>query len=70
MRSKKYAKNDNKRCVACGACMKECPRSAIDIWKGCYAQIDTEKCVGCGRCVGVCPAGSLELVNRECRNEK
>lgn len=70
MRSKNYAKNDHKRCVACGACMKECPRSAIEIWKGCYAQIDTEKCVGCGRCVGVCPTGSLELVNRECRNEK
>lgn len=35
MKSKKYAQVDKTECVACGACIKECPRNAIDIWKYC-----------------------------------
>lgn len=71
MASKRYANVNKKRCVACGACMKECPRSAISIWKGCYAVIDKEACVGCGKCANICPAGSIELLQREeAENEK
>ena len=47
MASKKYAKVNTKRCVACGVCVKECPKSAIHIFKGCFAVIDEEICLGC-----------------------
>ena len=65
MLSKKYAKVDKKKCVACGACVKECPRSAIRIWKGCYASIDVTSCIGCGKCAGTCPVGCIQVLDRE-----
>lgn len=70
MPSKKYAKTDQKHCVACGACMKECPRSAIHIWKGCYAKVDEDICLGCGKCANICPAGSIEILAREERRDE
>ena len=60
------AANDIERCVACGVCALQCPREAIDIYKGCYAVVDVTKCVGCGICEKACPAGSImvkEIVN-------
>ena len=65
MKSKKYAKVDRQQCVACGACVKECPMSAISVWRGCYAVIDPDVCIGCGKCARICPAGSIEVLNRE-----
>ncbi len=65
MASKKYAFVDEKRCVACGVCSKECPQSAITIWHGCYAKVDKEKCVGCGKCEKACPAGCILALERE-----
>ena len=65
MRSKKYAFVEKERCVACGACMKECPSEAIRIYRGCYAQIDEERCIGCGKCAGICPASCIQLLQRE-----
>ena len=50
-----------RECVACGCCMKVCPRSTIDIPKGIYAQINRELCVGCGKCVKECPASVIKL---------
>ena len=61
---KKYAFVDTKTCVACGACMKVCPKEAIAIYKGCYAAADENKCVGCGRCAKTCPAGVIEIKER------
>ena len=63
--TKKIAVVETTRCVSCGACVKECPMNAIEVWNGCYAIVDFEKCVGCGKCTKICPAGSLELFNRE-----
>lgn len=48
--AKYKAINEQNRCVACGVCVKICPKDAISIYKGCYAQIDEEKCIGCGIC--------------------
>ncbi len=48
-------------CVACGCCMKVCPRGAISIPRGIYAEISGELCVGCGKCVKECPAGVISL---------
>lgn len=56
---KKVAVVDKDTCVACGACMKVCPRGAITIYRGCYAMVDESKCVGCGLCGKTCPAGCI-----------
>ena len=69
MASKKYAKVNTKRCVACGVCVKECPKSAINIFKGCFAVIDEEICLGCGKCATNCPANSIEVLERERKEE-
>ena len=60
---KKVATPDRKICVACGVCMKACPKNAISIYKGCYAVVEEAKCVGCGLCTKACPAGCI--VTRE-----
>ena len=57
----KKAFTDKKVCVACGVCVKVCPRQAIDIIKGCYAEVNMEKCVGCGICEKNCPAGCIKI---------
>lgn len=66
--AKKYAFVNRTFCVACGVCQQTCPKSAIDIWKGCYAKVDSTKCVGCGLCTKVCPANviSLEIQEEAC----
>ena len=60
---KKVATHDRKVCVACGVCMKACPKNVISIYKGCYAVVEEAKCVGCGLCTKACPAGCI--VTRE-----
>ena len=52
----------SKCCVACGYCVKECPREAISVYRGLYAVVDEEKCIGCGKCVQACIASVIELV--------
>ena len=37
---KKLAALDRKVCVACGVCMKACPKGAISIYRGCYAAVE------------------------------
>ena len=44
-------------CLACGACLAECPSNAIiegDIYS------ISEDCVECGACVDVCPTGAIQ----------
>lgn len=65
MKSKRYARVDQKRCVSCGACARECPKAAIFVWKGCYAKTDQDKCVGCGKCAKACPADCITIEERE-----
>ena len=65
MASKRIAQADRTRCVSCGACMQECPREAICVWKGCFAVVDCALCVGCGMCMRICPADCITLVQRE-----
>ena len=61
---KKLAVVDRKVCVACGVCMKACPKGAISVYKGCYAMVEEAKCVGCGLCAKACPAGCIETKER------
>ena len=64
MASKRYAQVNRKVCVACGTCLRACPRGAIAVVKGCYAAIDPAVCVGCGLCAKACPADCIELKER------
>jgi len=41
-------------CIACGACVSDCPTDAISEKGGKY-EIDAEKCIDCGSCQGTCP---------------
>lgn len=62
--AKKRAEIPVSDCVACGRCVKECPKHAISVYKGMYAAVN-EDCIGCGKCVKVCPAGIISLVDRK-----
>lgn len=57
----KKAKVKEKECVACGCCLKVCPKSAIKIKKGLFAEIDKKVCVACGKCIVICPASVIEF---------
>lgn len=60
-RRKRKAYVNQKECVACGCCMKVCPKGAIQFFRGIMALVDHEKCIGCGRCALECPAGVITL---------
>ncbi len=53
-----------KECVACGCCVRVCPKEAIQIAWGISARVDQEKCVGCGKCAKVCLAAVIDIVER------
>ncbi len=43
-------------CLACGACLDECPSNAIeegDIY------VINDQCAECGLCVDACPTGAI-----------
>ncbi|MFR8002470.1 MAG: 4Fe-4S dicluster domain-containing protein [Hydrogeniiclostridium sp.] len=61
--SRKMA-NIGKECVACGCCVRVCPKEAIQIAWGISARVDQEKCIGCGKCAKVCPAAVIDIVER------
>lgn len=65
MASKKCAGVDRHRCVACGACVKVCPKGALSVYRGCYAVVNEELCVGCGKCAKTCPADCITVKERE-----
>lgn len=61
-KKKKYASILENECVACGSCIKVCPRRAISVPHGISAKIDKDLCVGCGICKKVCPASVIEII--------
>jgi len=44
-------------CVACGACISECPTEAIS--EGDIYVIDADKCTDCAACVAACPSDAI-----------
>ena len=66
---KKKAVPNKDICVACGVCALQCPREAINIYKGCYAVVELEKCVGCGICAKACPANAITIEMQEVSND-
>lgn len=61
MKTKKCARVDRARCVACGECVHSCRKRAMEIVRGCYARADSKSCVGCGLCARNCPAGCIRI---------
>jgi NAD-dependent dihydropyrimidine dehydrogenase PreA subunit len=47
----------DEKCVACGACVPQCPVDAIA--EGTPFVINAETCIDCGACVSVCPTESI-----------
>lgn len=54
-----------KECVACGCCVKVCPKGAIYVDRGVTARVNSEKCIGCGKCAKACPAEIIKVEKRE-----
>lgn len=67
---KRLATVDITQCVACGSCIKVCPRNAITVPKGIYAVVDESKCIGCGLCVKACPASVIHITTHESNCEE
>ena len=63
--AKIIAKIVTKDCVACGCCIKVCPKNAIRIPKGVCAEVDTAHCIGCGKCRVACPATAIVMEVRD-----
>lgn len=61
VRKKRKALVATEDCVACGCCVKVCPKQAIEIWKGIAAKINLDTCVGCGKCAKECPASVIKI---------
>lgn len=64
-RVKRKAVVYKEECVACGTCVKVCPKSAIAIVAGVFAQVNPEQCVGCSQCFRACPASVIEMITME-----
>lgn len=47
-------------CLACGACIKACPQSAITIVKK-LAVVEHDKCIRCYCCHELCPEAAIDL---------
>lgn len=58
---KRKAKVSTRECVACGCCVKVCPKKAITVPKGVFAVVDYDLCVGCGKCAKECPASIITM---------
>ena len=59
MKRRAFIRTDD--CVACGCCVRVCPLSAIQVWRGVRAAVNPERCVGCGKCAKECPASVIEM---------
>jgi ferredoxin len=44
----------SEECIACGACLANCPTGAVKEENGVYT-INPDECVDCGACASGCP---------------
>jgi MinD superfamily P-loop ATPase len=55
----------SEECVACGCCMKVCPKGAIVVDRGMRAVVNPARCIGCGKCAVACPACVITMSQRK-----
>jgi pyruvate formate lyase activating enzyme len=51
-------------CIACLACVAECPQGAIAVVDG-VVTTDRSRCMVCGTCAAICPSEARAVVGRE-----
>ena len=54
---------DNKLCIGCGLCSKECPSKAIEmvtVHEKRYPQFRLDKCIFCYSCADSCPRKAIK----------
>ena len=61
--AKRFAQINTENCVACGACVKTCPRNALSIINGSFAKVNRNACIGCGLCAKQCPTNSISIAD-------
>lgn len=52
------------RCIGCGACVKACPKKALEASER-GITITRDICIGCGLCADICPSTALELMGKK-----
>ncbi|UCH36169.1 MAG: nitroreductase family protein [Armatimonadota bacterium] len=50
---------DLDKCVACGACVEECPAYVFSMAEDGASVVAEERCIVCGHCVAVCPEDAV-----------
>jgi heterodisulfide reductase subunit A len=55
------AEVDEKYCISCGRCEKECPKGAITLQDSLGAIVDDINCDGCGICATCCPTRAIDI---------
>lgn len=51
---------NNKKCIGCGICKKDCPVNNISILEK-KAVILEQDCIKCGHCVAICPRAAVSM---------
>jgi len=50
---------DDRFCINCGICQKNCPTGAISFNE--FIMVDHEICIGCGTCAEKCPKKTVKI---------
>ncbi|TCS77346.1 nitroreductase family protein [Pectinatus cerevisiiphilus] len=51
---------DQKKCIQCGICIKECPSFVLSMGKNGPQATAPQSCIACGHCVAVCPRAAID----------
>lgn len=57
-----------RRCVGCGACVQQCPTSALERRESKASLAHPERCIYCADCETLCPQGAIELPYLICKD--
>lgn len=60
MRKQHTIKVDEKCCIGCGVCLKDCPADNL-ILQNKKAAVRSQHCIKCGHCVAICPRSAVSM---------